>query len=233
MSLKRLINLKTYISNRWDEVLQDEYGKEYMERLRYKLKDEYENYQVYPKPSDIFNSLKYVDYDDLRVVIIGQDPYHGPNQAHGFSFSVLPGNKIPPSLLNIYKELQAELGLYIPNNGYLIKWAKQGVLLLNRSLTVRSSEPNSHSNIGWERFTERIIQEINKIDRPIVFMLWGNNAKELSQHLDNPRHLILKSSHPSPFSANRGFFGCGHFARTNEFLRSKSLEEIDWQIENI
>lgn len=222
-----------YIGNSWDQVLEDEYKKEYFNKLRYKLAEEYKNYEIYPKAGDIFASLKAVDYADVKLVILGQDPYHGPNQAHGFSFSVLPRNKIPPSLLNIYKELNMELGCYIPNNGYLEKWANQGVLLLNRTLTVRRGQANSHQAFGWRTFTDRIIQELNKNTNPIVFLLWGNNAREVKFWLNNPRHLVLESAHPSPFSAHRGFLGNGHFLRANEFLKSQGLVEIDWQIDNI
>lgn len=222
-----------YIGNDWDRLLQDEYKKDYFQNLRYRLKDEYLNFEIYPKHQDIFNSLKMVPYDHVRVVILGQDPYHGPGQAHGFSFSVLPANQVPPSLVNIYKELQDDLGLYIPNNGYLIKWARQGVLLLNRTLTVRRGQANSHEKLGWQTFTGRIIEEINKNNEPLVFMLWGANARDAKRYLTNTNHLVLEAPHPSPLSAYRGFFGCKHFSRANDYLRKFNKDPIDWQIENI
>lgn len=222
-----------YIGNDWDQILQDEYKKDYFQGLRHRLKDEYMNFEIYPKHQDIFNSLKMVAYSDVRVVILGQDPYHGPGQAHGFSFSVLPGNQIPPSLLNIYKELRDDLGLYLPNNGYLLKWARQGVLLLNRTLTVRRGQANSHEKLGWQTFTARIIEEINMNKEPIVFMLWGANARDVKRYLTNPNHLVLEAPHPSPLSAYRGFFGCKHFSRANDYLKEFNRDQIDWQIEYI
>ena len=181
----------------------------------------------------IFNALKLSDYNDIKVVIIGQDPYHGEGQAHGLCFSVQKGIQTPPSLVNIYKELQSDLGCYIPNNGFLEKWAKQGVLLLNNVLTVRQAQPNSHKNCGWETFTDRVIMELNKREKPIVFMFWGANAKKKEMLVTNKEHYILKAAHPSPLSAYNGFFGCKHFSKANEFLNANDLGTIDWQIENI
>ena len=223
----------TFISKSWDAILQDEYEKDYFKKLRIDLTNEYSNYEIYPKEDDIFNCFKEVSYEDIKVVILGQDPYHGLNQAHGFSFSVLPGNKIPPSLLNIYKELNNEFNYDIPNHGYLIKWAKQGVLLMNRTLTVRRGEANSHEKIGWKNLTSRIISEINESPQPIVFMLWGNNAKEVKCLLNNANHLVLESPHPSPFSAHRGFLGNNHFYLANEFLNKNGIEPIDWKIDKL
>lgn len=223
----------TFISKSWDAILQDEYEKDYFKKLRIDLTNEYSNYEIYPKEDDIFNCFKEVSYEDIKVVILGQDPYHGLNQAHGFSFSVLPGNKIPPSLLNIYKELNNEFNYDIPNHGYLIKWAKQGVLLMNRTLTVRRGQANSHEKIGWKNLTSRIISEINESPQPIVFMLWGNNAKEVKCLLNNANHLVLESPHPSPFSAHRGFLGNNHFYLANEFLNKNGIEPIDWKIDKL
>ena len=182
---------------------------------------------------DIFNALHYTDYDKVKVVILGQDPYHGPNQAHGLSFSVKPNVPIPPSLRNIYKELHDDLGCYIPNNGYLKKWADEGVLLLNTVLTVRAGLANSHKNKGWEQFTDNIIKVLNEREKPIVFILWGNNAISKKKLITNKNHLILQSVHPSPLSASRGFFGSKPFSKTNSFLESIGETPIDWQIENI
>ncbi len=182
---------------------------------------------------DIFNALHYTPYKDVKVVILGQDPYHGPNQAHGLSFSVKPGVPIPPSLMNIYKELQSDLGCYIPNNGYLKKWTGQGILLLNTVLTVRAGQPNSHRGIGWEIFTDKIIQLLNNRQDPIVFILWGKNAQSKLKIINNPRHFIVQSVHPSPLSAKRGFFGSKPFSKVNKFLMSIEKEPIDWQIENL
>lgn len=222
-----------HIGNDWDTLLDGEFSKEYYLKLRQFLKYEYTNYKIHPDMNDIFNALKWTAYKDTKVVILGQDPYHEENQAHGLAFSVQKGIQIPPSLLNMYKELNHELGTYIPNNGYLEKWAKQGVMLLNASLTVRNGMANSHRNKGWEIFTSRIIELLNERNTPIVFLLWGNNAKEKATLITNPIHHILTAAHPSPLSASRGFFGCGHFKKTNEILKSLGQEEIDWQIENI
>ena len=221
-----------HIGNDWDELIGQEFSKEYYLKLREFLKQEYSHYRVYPDMYDIFNALKYTSFADTRAVIIGQDPYHGPGQAHGLCFSVKPDVEIPPSLVNIYQELHDDCGCYIPNNGYLEKWAKQGVLLLNTVLTVRAHQANSHRGIGWEQFTDAAIQVLNEQDRPIVFLLWGRPAQQKASMLTNPQHLILKAPHPSPLSAYRGFFGCRHFSQTNEFLKAHGVEPIDWQIEN-
>lgn len=221
------------IGNEWDTILKNEFEKDYYLKIREFLKQEYSHYKIYPDMYDIFNSLKYADYDNIKVVIIGQDPYHEEGQAHGLSFSVKPGIEIPPSLLNIYKELQDDLGCYIPNNGYLEKWAKQGVLLLNNVLTVRAHQANSHRNCGWETFTDSIITELNKREKPIVFLCWGSCAKQKEALITNPNHVILKAPHPSPLSAYRGFFGCKHFSKANEILKQNGEEPIDWQIPNI
>ena len=225
--------MKQILKNDWNELLKDEFSKEYYLTLREFLKNEYNTKTIYPDKYDIFNSLHYTSYEDVKVVILGQDPYHGPNQAHGLSFSVNPGVRIPPSLLNIYKELNSDLGCYIPNNGYLKKWADQGVLLLNTSLTVRAGEANSHKNKGWEIFTDKIISLVNEKDDPVVFLLWGNNAISKKKLITNDKHLILFSVHPSPLSASRGFFGSKPFSKINQFLISVNKKPIDWQIENI
>ncbi len=221
------------LNNEWDEKLKDEFEKDYYKKIREFLKYEYSHYRVYPDMNDIFNSLKYADYNDIKVVIIGQDPYHEEGQAHGLSFSVKPGIEIPPSLVNIYKELSDDLGCYIPNNGYLVKWAKQGVLLLNNVLTVREHLANSHKNCGWEIFTDNIIMELNKREKPVVFLMWGSCAKQKEALITNPNHYILQTVHPSPLSAYRGFFGCKHFSKANEILVKNGETPIDWQIENI
>ena len=219
--------------NKWEELLKDEFEKDYYKELREFLIKEYKEKTIYPDMYDMFNALHYTDYDDVKVVILGQDPYHGENQAHGLSFSVKKGVRIPPSLKNIYKELKDDLGCYIPNNGYLKKWADQGVLLLNASLTVRAGEANSHSKIGWQNFTNTIIKILNDREDPIVFILWGNNAISNENLITNPNHYIIKSVHPSPLSASRGFFGSKPFSKTNNYLKSIGKTEIDWQIENI
>ena len=221
------------ITNDWKDVLRDEFRKPYYRNLYDKLKDEYEHTKVFPKASDMFNALELTPYEDVKVVILGQDPYHNDGQAHGLCFSVMPGTEIPPSLKNIYKELNTDLGCRIPNNGYLNYWAEQGVLLLNTVLTVRAHQAFSHRGIGWEQFTDAIIAELNKADRPIVFMLWGRPAQEKAKMLDNPKHLILKAAHPSPLSASRGFFGCRQFSQCNSFLEEHGLTPIDWQIPDL
>lgn len=220
------------IGNDWDELLKDEFSKEYYLKLRTFLTNEYRTHSVHPDMYDIFNALKWTSFKETKVVIFGQDPYHEVGQAHGLAFSVRKGIKIPPSLLNIYKELQSELGCYIPNNGYLEKWARQGVMLLNNALTVRDGEANSHRNKGWEIFTDRIAELLNERQDPVIFMLWGNNAKEKMKIITNPQHIILTAAHPSPLSASRGFFGCGHFKMANKILARNGKSEIDWQIEN-
>ena len=221
------------LGNDWDEILKDEFEKEYYLKLRSFLKEEYTNYKIHPDMYDIFNALKWTPYRKVKAVILGQDPYHEEGQAHGLAFSVQKGVRIPPSLLNMYKELKSELGTYIPNNGYLEKWAKQGVLLLNASLTVRNGAANSHRNKGWEIFTDSVISKLNQREDPIIFLLWGSNAKEKQKVITNPQHYVLTTVHPSPLSASRGFFGCGHFKKTNELLQRMGKEPIDWQIENI
>lgn len=222
-----------HIGNDWDELLKNEFSKEYYLKLRSFLAEEYKTHTIYPDMYDIFNAFKLTSYNDTKIVIFGQDPYHEPEQAHGLAFSVQCGVKIPPSLLNMYKELNSELGCYIPNNGYLEKWAKQGVMLLNTSLTVRRSEANSHRNKGWETFTDAVAHLYNQREKTIIFMLWGNNAKEKMKIITNPNHVILTAAHPSPLSASRGFFGCGHFKTANNILKREGAEPIDWQIENI
>lgn len=220
-------------NNKWDDILSGEFSKDYYINLRKFLIDEYKNKKIYPNMYDIFNALKLTSYEDVKIVILGQDPYHGENQAHGLAFSVNKGIKIPPSLLNMYKELQNDLGCFIPNNGYLVPWAEQGVLLLNTVLTVREGEPNSHKNKGWEIFTDKVISKLNEREDPIIFILWGNNAKEKLKLITNKRHFILTAPHPSPLSASRGFFGCKHFSKANDILKSLHKKEIDWQINNI
>lgn len=221
------------LKNDWKNILDDEFNKEYYQKLRTFLTNEYRTKVIYPDKYDIFNALHFTPYKDVKVVILGQDPYHGAGQAHGLSFSVNPNIKVPPSLLNIYKELNSDLGCYIPNNGYLKKWSDQGVLLLNTSLTVRAGEANSHQKIGWEIFTDKIISLINEKEDPVVFLLWGNNAIKKKNLITNKKHLILTSVHPSPLSASRGFFGSKPFSKINNFLISVNKKPIDWQIENI
>lgn len=225
--------MSNILNNDWKNLLEDEFGKEYYLSLRNFLVTEYKTKTIYPDKYDIFNALHFTSYKDVKVVILGQDPYHGPGQAHGLSFSVNPGVRIPPSLLNIYKELNSDLGCFIPNNGYLKKWADQGVLLLNTSLTVRAGEANSHKNKGWEVFTDKIISLVNEKEDPVVFLLWGNNAIKKKNLITNKKHLILTSVHPSPLSASRGFFGSKPFSKINEFLISINKAAIDWQIDNI
>lgn len=221
------------INNDWLEPLKPEFSKEYYKNLFYTLKNEYSNNIIFPDSNDIFNAFHLTPLSKVKVVIIGQDPYHEPGQAHGLSFSVKPGIDIPPSLANIYKELHDEMGTYIPNNGYLEKWAKEGVLLLNTILTVRAHSAMSHCKIGWQEFTDAAIRAVNEQDRPIVYLLWGKPAREKAKMLNNPKHLVLETVHPSPLSAYRGFFGCGHFKKANEFLIENDETPIDWQIENI
>ena len=222
------------INNDWLDALKEEFKKPYYKKLFETVNEEYRTRQIFPPADDIFNAFHLTPLHNVKAVILGQDPYHNVNQAHGLSFSVLPEQKeIPPSLQNIYKELHDDLGCYIPNNGYLKKWADQGVLLLNTVLTVRAHQANSHQGHGWEQFTDAIIQAVNAQDRPIVYMLWGRPAQSKIPMLTNPKHLILTAPHPSPLSAYRGFFGCRHFSKANEFLQANGVEPIDWQIENI
>ena len=217
------------LSNDWKDALSPEFGKAYYRDLYKFVIDEYHKGVVYPPADDIFNAFHFTPLKDVKVLLLGQDPYHNVNQAHGLSFSVLPNQpEIPPSLQNIYKELNSDLGCYIPNNGYLKKWADQGVLLLNTVLTVRAHEANSHKDRGWEKFTDAVIQAVNLQDRPIVYFLWGAPAQKKAAMLNNPKHLVLKAPHPSPLSAYRGFFGCGHFSKCNEFLIQNGEEPVDW-----
>ena len=221
------------IGNDWDELLKEEFSKDYYLQLRKFLVEEYNHNTVYPNMHDIFNALRYTSYQNTHVLLLGQDPYHGPNQAHGLCFSVKKGVTPPPSLRNIYQELANELGCSIPEHGELTKWTSQGVLMLNTCLTVRRGQPNSHAGKGWEILTDKIISLINDKEDPVVFLLWGRNAQSKEKLITNPQHLILKCAHPSPFSAYNGFFGCNHFKMTNAFLKEHGLKEIDWQIENI
>ena len=216
------------IDNDWLKPLEGEFKKPYYRQLYNKVVDEYKKYPIFPPSDEIFSAFKLTPLKDVKVVIIGQDPYHNVNQAHGLSFSVKPGVEIPPSLQNIYKELHDDLGCYIPNNGYLVKWANQGVLMLNAVLTVRAHEANSHKNIGWEQFTDEVIEIINKKEEPVVFVLWGNFAKTKKNLITNKKHLILEGAHPSPFSANRGFFGTKPFSQINKFLKENNIKEIRW-----
>ena len=222
------------ISNDWLEPLKKEFNKSYYKELYKKIVTEYDNkMQIFPDSDDIFNAFHFTPLSEVKVVILGQDPYHNIGQAHGLCFSVKPEVATPPSLVNIYKELRDDCGCYIPNNGYLKKWSKQGVLMLNTVLTVRAHEANSHKGWGWEQFTDAAIEVLNKIDRPIVYILWGAPAQKKKSMLNNPKHLILMAPHPSPLSSYRGFFGSKPFSQTNEFLRNNGIKEIDWQIENI
>ena len=222
------------ISGDWLPVLQEEFRKPYYKQLYEFVKSEYSTRTIYPPAGDIFNALHLTPLKDVRVVILGQDPYHGEHQAHGLCFSVLPDQpNIPPSLVNIFRELHDDLGCRMPDNGCLVHWAEQGVLLLNTVLTVRAHQPASHQNKGWEQFTDAIIHAVSEQDRPIVFMLWGSQAQTKAPMLRNPKHLILRAPHPSPLSAYRGFFGCGHFSKCNEFLVQHGAAPIDWQIPNV
>lgn len=221
------------IDNDWLPALKPEFSKPYYRALYGKINDEYRTGEVYPPGEELFSAFRLTPLSEIKAVIIGQDPYHEPGQAHGLCFSVKPGVEIPPSLVNIYKELRDEYGYPIPDNGCLVPWAQQGVLLLNTVLTVRAHSAFSHRGIGWEQFTDAAIRAVNEIDRPVVFMLWGRPAGEKAAMLNNPRHLVLKCAHPSPLSASRGFFGCGHFRRCNEFLMNNGISPIDWQIPDI
>ncbi len=218
------------LGNDWDNILADEWQKPYYLKLRAFLKSEYSTRKIYPNMNDIFNALKYTSFADTKVVIIGQDPYHGEGQAHGLCFSVKKWVTPPPSLKNIYKELNQDIGFKIPDHGELISWAKQGVLMLNNVLTVREATPNSHKGMGWEIFTDRVISELNKKETPVVFLLWGANAQKKAEIITNPIHKKLISVHPSPLSASRGFFGCKHFSKTNEILRENAIKPINWEI---
>ena len=221
------------IGNDWDELLAGEFEKDYYKNLRQFLIQEYSTRQIFPDMYDIFEALKHASYKGTKVLILGQDPYHGDNQAHGLSFSVQPSVKTPPSLLNMYKELKDDLGCYIPNNGYLVPWTDQGVLLLNTALTVRAHEANSHKDKGWEIFTDKIISLLSERKDPVIFVLWGGNARSKEKLIDKSKHYILEGPHPSPLSAYRGFFGCKHFSKINNILAELGKEPINWQIENL
>ena len=224
--------MKPVFTNDWEPLLNEEFSKPYFIELERFLQQEYRQYNVYPAAENIYNAFHYTPFAEVKVVILGQDPYHGPNQAHGLSFSVQPEVKIPPSLRNMYKELQQDLGCQIPNHGYLVEWAKQGVLLLNTVLTVREGEANSHRRKGWETFTDQVIHLLNKREQPIVFILWGKPAQSKIPYIDANRHAILTSVHPSPLSATRGFFGSKPFSKANACLQKWGMKEIDWQITN-
>lgn len=221
------------IDNDWLEVLKPEFAKPYYRSLYDFINSEYSTRVVYPPAQDIFSALHLTPRRKVKAVILGQDPYHNEGQAHGLSFSVRPGVEIPPSLVNIFKELHDDIGCRIPNNGFLESWARQGVLMLNTVLTVRAHQANSHQGAGWEHFTDAVIRSVDALGRPVVFMLWGRPAQSKQTLITNPEHLILKAPHPSPLSAYRGFFGCRHFSKTNEFLKEHGMEPIDWQIEDI
>ena len=222
------------IAKNWYNLLKDEFESDYYKKLSAFLNDEYNTKTIYPKPENVFNALNLVKFNDVKVVIIGQDPYHGVNQAHGLSFSVEKDVNIPPSLKNIYKELAQDCNCYVPNNGNLTKWAKQGVLMLNSVLTVRAGNPNSHKGMGWEKITTKIISLLNERQTPVIFLLWGSSAKAIGKNIDTNKHFVLTSAHPSPMSANQGgWFGCKHFSKTNQILTSLNQSVIDWQIENI
>ena len=219
------------IGNKWDQLLNDEYKKEYFTKQMDFVKQEYKEKTIYPKQNEVFNAFRYTDFNDLKVVILGQDPYHGPNQAEGLSFSVSNSVLKPPSLKNIFKELESDLGIPFPEANSLKPWAKQGVLLLNAVLTVEEHKPTSHKDKGWETFTDDVIKIINQKEEPVVFILWGAYARNKKALITNPNHYIIESAHPSPFSARNGFFGSKPFSKTNEFLKSKGLKEIDWRVE--
>ena len=219
--------------NDWDNLLKDEFEKPYFKSLTAFLSDEYKKARIFPEKDDVFTALKLTSYEDTKVVILGQDPYHGEGQAHGLAFSVKPGVETPPSLVNMFKELKSDVGCEIPNNGYLVPWAKQGVLLLNAALTVREGEANSHKGKGWEKFTDRIISILNERKKSVIFVLWGKNALAKEELVTNLQHMVLRAPHPSPLSASRGFFGCKHFSKVNVLLRANGETPIDWQIPNI
>ncbi|KAB2332453.1 uracil-DNA glycosylase [Bacillus mesophilum] len=221
------------LHNDWQKILKKEMEKPYFQHLIEFIEKEYEQETVYPPKQDIFNSLHDTAYAETKVVLLGQDPYHGPGQAHGLSFSVKPRVKIPPSLRNMYKELESDLGIQPANNGYLVKWAKQGVLMLNTVLTVREGEAYSHRGKGWEQFTDEIIKRLNEREEPVIFILWGKPAQEKMKLLNLEKHQVITSPHPSPLSARRGFFGSRPFSKVNAFLRAKGQKEIDWKIDDI
>lgn len=219
------------IGNTWDNLLKEEVNKDYFKTLINYINEEYKEKTIYPKKTEVFNAFKYTDYTNVKVVILGQDPYHGPNQAEGLSFSVSNEVIKPPSLKNIFKELESDLGIPFPEYNSLKPWAKEGVLLLNAVLTVEEHKPASHANKGWETFTDEIIKILNKKEEPVVFILWGNYAREKKAYITNPIHYVIESPHPSPFSARNGFFGSKPFSKTNEFLKSKGIKEINWNVE--
>ena len=219
------------IGNNWDKILEKEYQKDYFKEIIKYITTEYKNKTVYPKENEVFNAFRYTDYNNVKVVILGQDPYHGPNQAEGLSFSVSNEVKKPPSLINIFKELESDLKIPFPEANSLKPWAKQGVLLLNAVLTVEEHKPTSHAGIGWETFTDEVIKILNEKDKPIVFILWGAYARKKKELITNNKHLVIESAHPSPFSARNGFFGSKPFSKTNEFLKKNNIKEIDWRIE--
>ncbi|MCI6721036.1 MAG: uracil-DNA glycosylase [Clostridiales bacterium] len=219
-----------HLGNEWDEILREEFESEYYRRIRAILKKEYAEYEIYPPKEDIFNALRYTSYSDVKAVLLGQDPYHGPGQAHGLCFSVRPGVEPPPSLKNIFRELETDMGLEPPTSGCLTPWAQEGVLLLNTTLTVRRGQANSHKNLGWTQFTDAVIRKLNDRTQPIVFLLWGGNARSKRELITNPQHLVLETVHPSPLSAYNGFFGCRHFSQCNEFLMKNGVAPIDWTL---
>ncbi len=219
------------IGNNWDQLLKEEYEKTYFQDLMKFVKEEFKNKTIYPKQNEVFNAFRYTDFDQVKVVILGQDPYHGPNQAEGLSFSVKDEVLKPPSLQNIFKELESDLGIPFPEHNSLKNWAKQGVLLLNAVLTVEEHKPTSHKEKGWETFTDDVIKIINEKETPVVFILWGSYARNKRSLITNPIHYIIESPHPSPFSARNGFFGSKPFSKTNEFLKKNGIKEIDWRVE--
>ena len=219
-----------HLGNEWDEILREEFESDYYRRIRAILKKEYAEYEIYPPKEDIFNALRYTSYSDVKAVLLGQDPYHGPGQAHGLCFSVRPGVEPPPSLKNIFRELETDMGLEPPTSGCLTPWAQEGVLLLNTTLTVRRGQANSHKNLGWTTFTDAVIRKLNEREKPIVFLLWGGNARSKRELITNPQHLVLETVHPSPLSAYNGFFGCRHFSQCNEFLMKNGVAPIDWTL---
>lgn len=222
--------LKDLLPANWQNTLNEEFDKPYFNKLEKFLDNEFENEKIYPNRQDIFNAFKYTNFDDVKLLLLGQDPYHRKDQAHGLSFSVLDNIALPPSLKNIYKELEADLGIKSPKNGNLIKWANQGVLLLNAVMTVRDKNPNSHKNQGWEKFTDAVIKKLNEREKPLIFLLWGNYAKKKSTLIDSKKHIIIQGVHPSPLSANSGFFGSKPFSKINQALKNINQNEINWQL---
>ncbi len=220
------------IGNEWDALLAEEFEKDYYRQLRDFLKQEYRTQRIFPPMKDIFNALRYTSYSDVKIVILGQDPYHGAGQAHGMCFSVRPGVPMPPSLQNIFQEMHDDIGIFIPQSGCLIPWAREGVLLMNTVLTVREGQPNSHKGKGWEQLTDRVISLLGERETPMVFLLWGANARKKKELITKPQHLILECPHPSPLSAHRGFFGCQHFSKANQFLYEHGIAPVDWNVVN-